>query len=149
MVLTLQQPLIKDLRFVIGTLQIVLHLEKITEHYTSTTNLLSDINLLETLIKDNVAKMLSTSNELLKISLTLYLSFNLELANKSDVLLSEINYFHNITYKQILNEVSKEQGQKAQVEAQLISIIRSAEKISDSAISIIEQVNYIILGNSK
>ena len=36
LVLTLQQPLIRDLRFVIGSLQIVLSLEKSTEYYLST-----------------------------------------------------------------------------------------------------------------
>lgn len=149
LVLTLQQPLIRDLRFVMGTLQVVLNLEKITDGYSSTANLLAEAYLLENSVKSNMVHMLINVTELIKVSLTLYLSSNLELTKQSSKLSSEINYFHDLTYKQVLNEVSKEQGQKAQAEAQLIAIIRTAEKISDYALNIIEQVNYIILGNAR
>ena len=149
LVLTLQQPLIRDLRFVMGTLQVVLNLEKIVDGYFSTANLLTDIYLLQESSKNNLTQMLLKVCELIKASLTLYLSSNLELTKLSSQLYSEISYFHDLTYKQVLNDVSKEHGQKAQVEAQMISVIRMAEKISDYALNIIEQVNYIILGNAR
>ena len=148
LVLTLQQPMIRDLRFVIGSLQVVLNLEKSTEHYLSTISLLSGVHLVEPEIKDNLKKMSNVVIELLKTSLTLYLSFNLDSTKETTKLFSEINYLHDLLYKQILKEVAQESGEKAQIEAQLLATIRSLEKISDLITNIIEQVNYIIVGKN-
>jgi len=149
LVLTLQQPLIRDLRFVIGSLQIVLTLEKTTEQYLSTISLLSGVQTIQTEIKDRLKKMANLVTELLKASLTLYLSFNLDSANKTTKLFSEINYLHDLLYKQILKEVAQESGEKAQIEAQLLATIRTLEKTSDLITNIIEQVHYIIVGKNQ
>lgn len=146
LVLTLQQPLIKDLRFVIGSLQIVLNIEKASEQYTSTLSLVSEVNSLDKKTKDQFIKMGKNVHDLLKSSLTLYLSSNLNSLDNTTNLFSEINYLHNILYKEILKQVASETGQKAQIEAQLLATIRSIEKISDYIQNIIEQVNYIISG---
>lgn len=149
LVLTLQQPLIRDLRFVIGSLQIVFNLEKITEHYLSTISFLSGVHIIKSEIKEPLKKMSNLVTELLKTCLTLYLSFNLDSAKHTTKLLSEINYLHDLLYKQILKEVAHESGEKAQIEAQLLATIRSLEKISDLITNTIEQVNYIIVGRSQ
>lgn len=148
LVLTLQQPLIKDLRFVIGSLQIVLNLVKISEQYSTSISLIQEVNILRQKLKDDLIKMSNKVHNLLKISITLYLSFNLDMIDKTINSVSEINYLHDILYKQILNEVAQEGGHKAQIEAQLLSIIRSLEKVSDLTLNIIEQVKYIISGKS-
>lgn len=148
LVLTLQQPLIKDLRFVVGSLQIVLNLEKISEQYNSTLPQLSGITVLENNFKDSFIKMANLVQDMLKTSLTLYLSLNIEASDNISKLFSEISYLHDILYKQILNEVAKTSGEKAQIEAQLLGTIRALEKISDLTLNISEQVSYIILGNA-
>lgn len=149
MVLTLQQPLIKDLRFVIGSLQIVLNLAKISEQYTTTLSQITEINILKNTFKDGIIKMATIIQNLLKNSLTLYLSSSLTQTDDIQKNYAEINYMHNILYKLILKEVAQESGEKAQVEAQLLSTIRSLEKISDLIINIIEQVHYIIVGKTE
>lgn len=149
LVLTLQQPLIKDLRFVIGSLQIVLNLEKTQEQYLSTLSLISDLNVLETTIKQQLITMAKKAEELLRTSLLLYLSFNLSAQEDFSKIFSEITYLHNILYKRILSEVAEVKGQKAQIEAQLLSTIRSLEKIADLTLNICEQVKYIILGKAE
>lgn len=149
LVLTLQQPLIKDLRFVIGSLQIVLALEKTQEQYHSTLSLISDINILEQTLKEQLINMAKKTEELLRKSLLLYLSFNLSSLEDFLRIFSEINYLHNILYKKILSEVAEVKGQKAQIEAQLLAAIRSLEKIADLAFNICEQVKYIIIGKSE
>lgn len=148
LVLTLQQPLIKDLRFVIGSLQIVLNLEKITEQYFSTLTLISNINLLENIYKDELIKMAKKVHELLRVSLTLYLSSNINSSGEIQAIFTEVSYLHDLLYKQILKEVGQESGQKAQIEAQLLAVIRSLEKTADLTTNIAEQVNYIIVGRS-
>src|SRR3989338_1168433 len=148
LVLTLQQPLIKDLRLVIGSLQIVLNLEKLTDQYKSTLSALPDVNLLSSSVKDQLIKMASIVQELLTISLTLYLSSNNAHSKEITKKFSEINYIHDILYKQILSEVATEGGQKAQIEAQLLAAVRSQEKISDLIQSIVEQINFIISGSN-
>lgn len=148
LVLTLQQPLIKDLRFVIGSLQIVLNLEKITEQYLSNLTQISNINILKQAFKTDLIKMSSKVSNILKSTLTFYLSSNQDLLDEIKKVLSEINYSHDILYKNILNEVSKDTGEKAQIEAQLLSTIRTLEKTSDLIINIAEQVNYIIIGKN-
>ena len=149
LVLTLQQPLIRDLRFVIGSLQIVLNLEKSTGHYLSTLSLLSDVHIVKTEIKDHLKKMANLVTELLKASLTLYLSLNLDSVKGTTKILSEINYLHDLLYKEILKEVAQESGEKAQIEAQLLATIRSLEKVSDLITNTIEQVSYIIVGHNQ
>ncbi len=146
LVLTLQQPLIKDLRLVIGSLQIVLSFERIAEQYSSTISLLSDINILDENIKNQFINMAKKVQELIKTALTLYLSANITLADEATKKVSEISYIHDILYKQILREVGEKSGQTAQIEAQLLATIRSLEKISDLTVNVAEQVKYIILG---
>ena len=149
LVLTLQQPMIKDLRFVIGSLQIVVNIEKITEQYYSTSPLISDVNMIESQIKEQFLKIAKKVNDLLKASLTLYLSSNVNFFQENTKIFSEINFLHDVLYKQILKEVGIQSGQKAQIEAQLLATIRSLEKIADLILNISEQVNYIIIGRTK
>lgn len=149
LVLTLQQPLIKDLRFVIGSLQIVLNLEKIAEQYSGNLIQTSEVNILKENIKDDLIKMSRLVQSLLRSALTLYLSSTLAITEEISKISFEISFLHNILYKQILNEVAREGGQKAQIEAQLLSTIRSLEKISDLTSNIVEQVSYIIIGKSQ
>lgn len=149
LVLTLQQPLIKDLRFVIGSLQIVLCLEKTSEQYLSTIQLISEISIIEHTLKEHLSAMSSKVNDLLKNALTHYLSLN---SNSSEIILktfAEINYLHNILYKEILKEVAEVKGEKAQIEAQLLATVRSLEKVADLTINMVEQVNYIIVGKQE
>lgn len=148
LVLTLQQPLIRDLRFVIGSLQIVLNLVRISEQYSTSISLIQDVNILRQKLKDDLIKMSNKVHNLLNNSITLYLSSNLDMIDKTISSISEINFLHDVLYKQILNEVAQEGGYKAQIEAQLLSIIRSLEKVSDLTLNIIEQVKYIILRKS-
>lgn len=145
LVLTLQQPLIKDLRFVVGSLQIILNLEKISEQYNSTLPQISGITILESNLKDLFTKMAHLVQDMLRASLTLYLSSNIEITENISKLFTEVSYHHNILYKQILNEVAKTSGEKAQIEAQLLGTIRTLEKISDLTLNISDQVSYIIL----
>ncbi len=149
LVLTLQQPLIKDLRLVIGSLQIVLNFEKITEQYLSTLSLLSDVNILEESIKNQFITMSKKVQDLIKTALTLYLSANINQSEEALKRISEISCLHDILYKQILKEVGEKSGHTAQIEAQLLATIRSLEKVSDLTINIIEQVKYIILGKNE
>ncbi len=148
LVLTLQQPLIKDLRFVIGSLQIVINLEKISEQFHSTLSLISEVNSLENNIKNKLGEMSQKVQDFLKSSLTLYLSSNISSLKELTNIFSEINLLHNLLYKETLKNVANESGQKAQIEAQTLATIRSLEKIADITYSILEQINYIIIGTS-
>ena len=87
--------------------------------------------------------------DLLKNSLTLYLSSNLNFYQENSKIFSEVSYLHDILYKQILKEVASESGQKAQIEAQVLATIRSLEKTADLTLNIAEQVNYIIVGKKE
>ena len=149
LVLTLQQPLIKDLRLVVGSLQIVLSFEKITEQYLSTLSLLGDVNILEESIKIQFITMAKKVQELIKTALTLYLSANINQSDEALKRFSEISCTHDILYKHILKQVGEKIGHTAQIEAQLLATIRSLEKVSDLTINIIEQVKYIIVGKNE
>ena len=148
LVLTLQQPLIRDLRFVIGSLQIILNIEKITEHYVSTLPNISEINILENNIKEQFINMAKKVQKLLRITLTLYLSSNLSSSDEITNSFSEVNYHHDLLYKHILKGVAQASGEKAQIEAQLLTTVRTLEKIADLIISNHEQVKYMIVGKS-
>ncbi len=149
LVLTLQQPLIKDLRFVIGSLQIVLNLEKTTDQYLSTIQLIPTINLIDEKIRTNLLSMANKVKDLLSSALTNYLSLNTNSIKQISDSFSEVTYLHNVIYKQILKEVAETSGEKAQVEAQLLSTIRALEKVADITMSISDQINYIIIGSNE
>ena len=149
LVLTLQQPLIRDLRFVIGSLQVILNLEKIIDQHSSNITLTSEINIIEDELKYKLITMAKKVLELLRTSLTLYLSSNMTLVEQITKEQTEVNYLHDLLYKQILKKVAQESGHKAQIEAQVLAIIRSLEKVGNLIIGISEQVNYIIIGKSE
>ena len=149
LVLTLQQPLIKDLRFVIGTLQIVLNIEKIVELYISILSVSIDISELDIKNKNQFIEMSKKISELIKNSIKFYLSSNITFSEKVNSLISEVNINHDLLYKKTLNEIASESGQKAQIEAQILFSIRTLSKISDLTINIIEQIKFIILGNQE
>lgn len=146
LVLTLQQPLIKDLRFVIGSLQTVINLEKITEQYINASIILSSFNLIQDDIQSDFIQLSSQLQELLKNSLLIYLSCNITASDSIYKLHSQINVLHDLLYKKVLNQIAKEMGEKAQIEALFLSTIRTLEKISDLTVNIPEQVSYIIEG---
>ena len=146
LVLTLQQPLIKDLRFVIGSLQIILSLEKIVDQYLSIIPIISEVSILDKKQKEDFIDMAEKVYDLLKTALMFYLSLNLDTIDKIFKSLSEINYLHDLQYKLILKGVAYETGEKAQIEAQLLGTIRTLEKIADLILNIAEQSSYIILG---
>ena len=148
LVLTLQQPLIKDLRFVIGSLQIILSLEKIVDQYLSIIPIISEVSILDKKQKEDFIDMAEKVYELLKTALMLYLSSNLNTIDKIYKSFSEINYLHDLQYKLILKGVAYETGEKAQIKAQLLATIRTLEKIADLILSIAEQSSYIILGKT-
>jgi phosphate transport system protein len=149
LVLTLQQPLIKDLRFVIGSLQIVLNLEKTSEQYLSTLPIISSLNTIDISLKEQIIDMANKVKDLLRITLTYYLSLNNDALSNTKNKSSEIIYAHNFLYKLILKEVAEITGEKASAEAQMLATIRALEKISDLTITTAEQINYIIVGTQE
>jgi len=149
LVLTLQQPLIKDLRFVIGSLQIVLNLEKTSEQYLSTLPIIGSLNTIDISLKEQIIDMANKVKDLLRITLTYYLSLNNDALSNTKTKSSEIIYAHNFLYKLILKEVAEITGEKASAEAQMLATIRALEKISDLTIITAEQINYIIVGNQE
>lgn len=146
LVLTLQQPLIKDLRFVIGSLQVVLNLEKISEQFNSTAQIVGNTSRVEPEFKDKFVNMNNKVHTLLVNSLMMYLSSSTANLKGIKSTFEEINLIHDVLYKGILSEVATTSGEKAQVEAQLLSSIRSIEKVADLSLNISEQVNYIVNG---
>ena len=145
LVLTLQQPLIKDLRFVIGSLQIIINLEKIAEQFLSNLSLLPEINTLEQVLKEKIITVSKNLHDLIQSVLTEYLSLNLAVSEKKATIITEFNLIHDLLYKEVLYNIGKESGYKAQLSAQVLTTLRVFEKIVDTTSNISQQVSFIIL----
>ena len=147
MVLSLQQPLIKDLRLVIGSLQIILIIEKIKDYFKAALPLFPTVNQISLPLKEDLSKLILLIQNTLKICITFYISCNPDSTNELKALANQISFTHDLIYKNLLSQETANQENTRTDITQIIEIIRILEKIGDLSINISEQVDYIILGD--
>ena len=130
-IMSTQQPVAKDLRFVSSTLNIIRNIEKIGGHVIEIAGLLKFTNALENFTEEILDMCLSTK-KMLKSSIDAFITGDLEESYKviaSDDKIDDL-------FSHIMNEVATKIGEKKEDALRLIDIIQIAkyfERIGDNA----------------
>lgn len=148
LVLTLQQPLIKDLRFVVGSLQVVISLEKIADLFLVLLSTVDSTSFINRVIHQHFLDIGAQLENLLKSSLMMYLSSNITIQKNIDTSRNIINASNDLIYKNILSGIGSSTGEEAQIQAKLLSTLRILEKLTDLIINITEQTIFIVRGKN-
>lgn len=130
-IMSTQQPVAKDLRFVSSTLNIIRNIEKIGGHVIEIAGLLKFTNALENFTEEILDMCLSTK-KMLKSAIDAFITGDLEESYKiiaSDDKIDDL-------FSHIMNEVATKIGEKKEDALRLIDIIQIAkyfERIGDNA----------------
>ena len=130
-IMSTQQPVAKDLRFVSSTLNIIRNIEKIGGHVIEVAGLLNFTNALEDFTEEILDMCLSTK-KMLKSAIDAFITGDLEESYKviaSDDKIDDL-------FSHIMNEVATKIGEKKEDALRLIDIIQIAkyfERIGDNA----------------
>lgn len=130
-IMSTQQPVAKDLRFVSSTLNIIRNIEKIGGHVIEIAGLLNFTNALENFTEEILDMCLSTK-KMLKSAIDAFITGDLEESYKviaSDDKIDDL-------FSHIMNEVATKIGEKKEDALRLIDIIQIAkyfERIGDNA----------------
>ena len=130
-IMSTQQPVAKDLRFVSSTLYIIRNIEKIGGHVIEIAGLLKFTNALENFTEEILDMCLSTK-KMLKSAIDAFITGDLEESYKviaSDDKIDDL-------FSHIMNEVATKIGEKKEDALRLIDIIQIAkyfERIGDNA----------------
>lgn len=130
-IMSTQQPVAKDLRFVSSTLNIIRNIEKIGGHVIEVAGLLNFTNTLDDFTEEILDMCLSTK-KMLKSAIDAFITGDLEESYKviaSDDKIDDL-------FSHIMNEVATKIGEKKEDALRLIDIIQIAkyfERIGDNA----------------
>lgn len=130
-IMSTQQPVAKDLRFVSSTLNIIRNIEKIGGHVIEIAGLLKFTNALEKFTEEILDMCLSTK-KMLKSAIDAFITGDLEESYKviaSDDKIDDL-------FSHVMNEVATKIGEKKEDALRLIDIIQIAkyfERIGDNA----------------
>lgn len=144
-VLSLQQPLLKDLRLVVGVLRISSQLTRVANYAARLVNIAgsvpdkSAVPLELKTIAENCQLLLT---DLLKAFNTGSSSLALELIKKE----KEIDLLYDSSFQKIIRRMNNEGAELLQLDAQLLTSARFLERIGDTLSSIAKEVYFIHSG---
>ncbi len=144
-ILSLQQPLLKDLRLVVGTLRISAHLIRIASYSSRLVNISGQVP-----DKSSIPTELLTIAESCQLMLKDVLqAFNsgstnlaLELIKKD----KEIDLLHDTSLQKIIRRMSTEGAELVQIDAQLLTSVRFLERTGDTIAAIAKEVYFVYTG---
>ncbi|MDX1920130.1 MAG: phosphate signaling complex protein PhoU [Candidatus Caenarcaniphilales bacterium] len=144
-ILSLQQPLLRDLRLVVGVLRISNYLTRIADYsarLVRLSGLIEDKSLVPSelvTISENCQIMLS---DVLKAFNSGSISLALELVRKDE----DINLLHDTSFQKLIRRMNKESADLVQLDANLLTCARYLERIGDVIAAIAKEVYFIYSG---
>ena len=144
-VLSLQQPLLRDLRLVVGVLRISNHLTRIaaySERLVGISCALPD----KKMIPDELIAIAETCQLMLSDVLKAFssgsASMALELVKKD----KDIDLLHDSSFQKIIKRMTKEGADLVAIDAQLLTSVRLLERTGDLIAAIAKEVYFIYSG---
>jgi phosphate transport system protein len=144
-ILALQQPLLKDLRLVVGVLRISAHLIRIGSYASRLVNISSLVPDKSCIpgelitIAENCQLMLS---DVLKAFDSGSVSLTLELIQKE----KENDLLHDSSFQKIIRRMANEKAELVQIDAQLLTSVRFLERTGDTVAAVAREVYFIYTG---
>jgi len=144
-ILTLQQPLLKDLRFVVSVLQMLSHLCKViyyAHRLTTLSNMIDD----KTLISGKFRELAENCQFMLKDAMNAFSTESTDLAMKLVEKDKENDLLHDTSFQEIVRQIAHQDKQKVQTSAYLLTQLRLLERTGDAITSIAKEIYFIHSG---
>ena len=142
----LQQPVAKDFRQIITSIQITDNLERIGDHFKKTAKLLEKVSLTSNEMPEEIIEMAKSSLKMLSESITAYSEIFEGKTNKISMLDEHVDYLFKQTIKKIVLLIKKAPEEQIDSLSKLLFIAQSFERAADHAAKIGQLVNYSATG---
>lgn len=144
--IVLQQPVAKDFREIITSIQVTDNLERIGDHFKKTARLLEKVGLVETEVPEEIINMAKLGMKMLSCSITAYSELFNGKTNQIALLDDEVDVLYKKTITKIINLIKHAPEEKIDSLSKLFFIAQSFERAADHAAKIAELVNFAITG---
>ena len=144
--LVLQQPVAKDFRQIITSIQITDNLERIGDHFKKTAKLLEKVSLSDIEVPEEIIKMAKLGIKMLAESITAYSESLGGKVNKVSELDEQVDILYKQTISKIINLIKQAQENKIDGLTKLFFIAQSFERAADHAAKIGQLLNFAVTG---
>ena len=144
--IVLQQPVAKDFRQIITSIQITDNLERIGDHFKKTARLLEKVSLSEIEVPLEIINMAKLGMQMLSESTEAYRKILDGKTNEIALLDDKVDTLYKQTISKIINLIKHAPEEKVDSLSKLFFIAQSFERASDHAAKIGELVNFAVTG---
>lgn len=144
--IVLQQPVAKDFRQIITSIQITDNLERIGDHFKKTARLLEKVSLSEILIPQEIIDMAKLGLQMLTQSINAYKKILEDEKNKIAQLDDKVDLLYKQTIKKIIELIKQAPEDKVDSLSKLFFIAQSFERSADHSAKIGQLINFAITG---
>lgn len=144
--IVLQQPVAKDFRQIITSIQITDNLERIGDHFKKTAKLLEKVDLHETEIPEEIISMAKLGLTMLSKAINAYSEIYKGKTNEIALIDDEVDALYKQTIKKVIGMLKHAPEEKVDRLSKLFFIARSFERAADHSAKIGELVNFAITG---
>ncbi len=147
--IVLQQPVAKDFRQIITSIQVTDNLERIGDHFKKTARHLEKFSLSEIEIPQEIIKMTALGLKMLSQAISAYSEIFEGKINTVSALDDEMDELYRQTIKKIISLIKTSSEDKIDSLSKLFFIAQSFERAADHAAKIGDLINYAITGKRK
>lgn len=144
--IVLQQPVAKDFRQIITSIQITDNLERIGDHFKKTARLLEKVSLSEIEIPQEIINMARLGIQMLSESISAFNEISEGKVNQIAKLDDKVDILYKQTITKIINLIKHAPEEKVDSFSKLFFIAQSFERAADHAAKIGQLVNFAITG---
>ena len=147
--IVLQQPVAKDFRQIITSIQITDNLERIGDHFKKTARLLEKVSLSDIEVPLEIINMAKLGLQMLSESIDAYSEIFKEKTNEIALLDDKVDTLYKQTITKIINLIKQAPEEKIDSLSKLFFIAQSFERAADHAAKIGQLVNFAVTGVRK
>lgn len=144
--IVLQQPVAKDFRQIITSIQITDNLERIGDHFKKTARLLEKVSISDIQVPQEIINMAKLALEMLTKSISAYSQIFDGKTNDVAALDEQVDMLYKLTISKIINLIKHAPEEKIDGLSKLFFIAQSFERAADHAAKIGTLVNFAITG---
>lgn len=144
--IVLQQPVAKDFRQIMTSIQIADNLERIGDHFKKTARLLEKADLRETEVPEEIISMARFGLRMLSESTSAYSNIFEGKTNEVALIDDEVDELYKKTIKKVISMLKNAPEDKIDGFSKLFFIARSFERAADHAAKIGHLVNFAVTG---
>ncbi|MBI3591762.1 MAG: phosphate signaling complex protein PhoU [Candidatus Melainabacteria bacterium] len=144
--IVLQQPVAKDFRQIITSIQITDNLERIGDHFKKTARLLEKVSLSDIEVPQEIINMAKQGIQMLSQSIYAYSEVFNGKTNEIAELDEQVDTLYKLTITKIINLIKHAPEEKIDSLSKLFFIAQSFERAADHAAKIGQLVNFAITG---